>query len=109
MEYALLTIFLCSFGYFTLSPKLFKRDKNLINDLKLIKPYLIRGDTVAIDGVSWNDTPLQAYLYMINKVNVEGNYNHKYYIMDRGHKLEPNSAFEKVNIATKQYDLFVKR
>lgn len=86
----------------------YKRDVNLIKDLAIIKTHLKSNDTISIDGDSWNDTALQAYLYMQNKVSVEGNYNHKFYIHDRDHNTVPNENYKKVEIPTLQYDLFVR-
>lgn len=102
-------LLLGALAYVFLSPGLYKRDENLLKDLVLIRQHVPIGDTISIDGDSWNDTALQAYLYMQHKTNVEGNYNHRFYIHDRSHETIPNTDYKKVEIPTLQYDLFVKK
>jgi len=109
MKPLLLILFLASPGYIIVSPGLYKRDENLLKDLELISARIQPKDTVSVDPDSWNDTALQAYLYMQNKTNVEANYLHGFYIHDRSHNTVPNDDYQKINIATKQYDLYVKK
>jgi len=101
-------LFLFSVGYLIASPNLYKRDENLIKDLKLINFFLKQKDTISVDEDTWNHTALQAYLYMQNRVNVEVDNSHRFYIHDREHNTIPNSNYTKVNINTKQFDLFLK-
>lgn len=102
-------LFVCSVGYIVFSAFTFKRDKNLITDLDLIFPFVNKGDTITIDNDSWNDTPLQAYLYMGEGVNVSCEKFHVFYIHDREHPTASNPNYIKVNIPTKQYDLYLHR
>lgn len=105
----ILILFIGSLGYWAISPTLFKRDENLVNDLKLIEPFFKAGDTVSIDEDTWNDTALQAYLFMQSNVSAEVNNHHVYYIHDRFHETIPNTNYKQINISTKQYDLFVRK
>lgn len=109
IRYLCLALFLGSLGYWIISPTLYKRDENLVEDLKLINPFINRKDTISIDSDSWNDTALQSYLYMQKKINVISDYSQHYYIHDRGHNTTPNSNYVKVSIPTRQYDLYVSR
>jgi 4-amino-4-deoxy-L-arabinose transferase-like glycosyltransferase len=105
---AILILFLGAVTYWIISPFRFKRDETRILDLKLISPYLHQNDTISVDESMWNDTALQAYLYMQKKVSVEGNGSHSLFIHDREHGAGPYEKYEKVNIPTRQYDLYRK-
>jgi hypothetical protein len=105
----ILFLFLGSMAYWIISPATFKRDENRILDLRLIKPYLHEGDTISVDESMWNDTALQAYLYMQMKVSVEGNENHALFIHDRKHGEGPGEKYEKVFVPTSQYDLYRRK
>jgi hypothetical protein len=106
---AVLILFPGAMAYWIISPTRFKRDESRIPDLKFINPYLRQGDTVSVDESMWNDTALQAYLYMQKKVSVEGNNDHNLFIHDREHGPGPDAGYEKVNIPTLQYDLYRRK
>jgi hypothetical protein len=105
----MLILFLGAMAYWIISPSRFKRDENRILDLGLISPYLRQNDTISVDESMWNDTALQAYLYMGKKVSVEGNDSHSLFIHDREHGPGPEGKYEKVNITTRQYDLYKRK
>jgi hypothetical protein len=108
MHYSLLSLLIISCAYWVISPRLYKRDENVISDLKLIQPFIREKDTISIDGDVWNDTKLQAYLYMGKRVNVECGYSHAFYIRGRENNTAVPGNYKRIEIPTKQYDLFMR-
>jgi 4-amino-4-deoxy-L-arabinose transferase-like glycosyltransferase len=94
--------------YWMLSPFIYKRDKNLLTDLARIEKFVAEGDTVTIDPDMWNDTALQAYLYMKQRVVVDQLNENACYIHDREHGTMPRKGYRKVMNGSVQYDLYVR-
>ncbi|NQV01125.1 MAG: glycosyltransferase family 39 protein [Bacteroidia bacterium] len=85
------------------------RNKELLHDVYLIGTVVPRQTTISIPREMWNDWGLQCYLARYFSISLEGDYKKRYYLIDKSLKLDRPAGYQKINIPTWQYLLYVRQ
>jgi 4-amino-4-deoxy-L-arabinose transferase-like glycosyltransferase len=85
-----------------------RRNRELLHDVYLIGTVVPGGSTLSIPAKMWNDWDLQCNLVRYFNISLETGCNNDYCIIDR--KIKPDSipGYQKVDIETLQYDLYLR-
>lgn len=102
-------IFVGSLFYFCYAVNSYKRDENLLTDLKKITPYLSSKETVFIEGDLWNYFNLHSYLYRQKQINLSGNNQGQLFLIRNKNSADSVSGnYRNLHLKTKQLDLFIR-
>ena len=85
------------------------RNKELLHDVYLIGAFVPPQSTISIPREMWNDWSLQCYLARYYSISLEGDYKKRYCIIDKSLNLGCPSGYQKIEIPTGQYILFVQK
>lgn len=85
------------------------RHPELLKDVYTIGKTVKKGEVIAIPQEMWNEWSLQCYLMRYFNISLDAGKKHEYYLLSRS--MSPNSMtdYEKMNLATMEYDLYKRK
>lgn len=105
-RYCSYVLVIAALVYWCCSPSFYRRDEGLYNDVNVLLPFLPQGDTLSIHALTWNDIALQSALYQKQKISLECDTTHRYYLHDKANNAPIPFGFVKVNAVTQQFELY---
>jgi hypothetical protein len=85
------------------------RDKDLLHDVYLIGSVAPKQALITIPGEMWDNFALQCYLMRYCNISLEPVYRKEFYLTHRTMPMKVPQEYKKVDIATRQYDLYKRK
>lgn len=92
--------------YWCYSPNFYRRDERLYKEVNILLSFLPQGDTLSIHALTWNDIALQSVLYQKQKISLECDTTHRYYLHDKANHAPIPLGFTKITTHTQQLELY---
>ncbi len=85
------------------------RDKEMLEDVYLIKGIVPKYDSISVPDRIWNDWSLQCYLIRYCNINMVPGNETKFHLVEKNNRTDSLPGYKSVYIPTSHYDLFSRK